>query len=139
MQTTKSALLLALSDYDTIMAHLRNPVGKATLSRHEAEELEAELKKATLVNSDALPGDVVRLNSTVIILDEKEAKQMQVTVVTPGKADIRQRKISIMSPIGTALIGYRKGARVRWRVPAGFKTFTIIDVVHPSPLAGDAY
>jgi regulator of nucleoside diphosphate kinase len=48
--------------------------------------------------------------------------------VLPGRADIRQRKISVLSPIGTALIGFRKGQQVQWKVPAGKRTFTIVDV-----------
>ena len=75
-----------------------------------------------------MPGDVVRLNSHVTIRDEKENKLIEITVVTPEKADIKLRKISVLSPIGTALIGYRKGDRVMWKVPAGKKTFTILEV-----------
>ena len=46
----------------------------------------------------------------------------------PDKADIKQRKISILSPIGTALIGFRQGENIRWQVPSGKKTFTILEV-----------
>ena len=50
------------------------------------------------------------------------------TLVTSDKADIKQRKISVLAPIGTALIGFRKGQQVAWHVPSGKKTFTIVDV-----------
>ena len=53
---------------------------------------------------------------------------MELKVVTPEKANIRQRLISIMSPVGTALIGFRKGQRVKWNVPGGKKVFTILEV-----------
>ena len=49
-------------------------------------------------------------------------------IVLPDKADIKERKISIMSPIGTALIGFRQGENVKWQVPSGKKTFTILEV-----------
>jgi regulator of nucleoside diphosphate kinase len=71
---------------------------------------------------------VVRLNSTVVIREEKENKVMELTVVTPEKANIKQKLISVMSPIGTALIGFRKGQQIKWKVPAGKKTFTIMEV-----------
>jgi len=51
-------------------------------------------------------------------------------LVMPGAADIRQRKISIMAPIGTALLGFRQGQVVRWQVPSGRKKFTIVEVAN---------
>jgi regulator of nucleoside diphosphate kinase len=131
MQKIKMQLVIAKNDYETIMMNLKSRNGKATFNQYDAKELEAELKKATLVNNDDLPQDVVRLNSCVTIKDEKENKIMELMVVTPDKANIKQRKISILSPIGTALIGYKKGKRVRWKVPAGKKIFTILDVRYP--------
>lgn len=128
MQKTKSRLVLAKEDYEIIMSYIRRGLPTITFNRQDAEELEMELKKAEVVQKDELPEDVVRLNSTVTIREEKENKILQLTVVTPEKANIKERLISIMSPIGTALIGFRKGEQVRWKVPAGKKTFTIINV-----------
>lgn len=128
MQGIKDQLILQKDDYEIIMFHLKGGIGRNTFNRQNAEELEAELKKAKLVPKEELPEDVVRLNSKVIIREEKEKKVMEVMLVTPEKADIKQRKISIMSPIGTALIGFRKGNRVKWNVPSGNKTFMIMDV-----------
>jgi regulator of nucleoside diphosphate kinase len=48
--------------------------------------------------------------------------------VTPDKANIKEQKISIFAPIGTALIGFRRGQKINWQVPAGKKTFTIVEV-----------
>jgi regulator of nucleoside diphosphate kinase len=121
-------LVLTKSDYEIIMANLRNGQIKSSFNQQDAKELEGELKKATLVAADEVPQDLVRLNSTVTIKDEKRKKVMDVTIVTPDKVDIGRRKISILSPIGRALIGYRKGCRIKWKVPAGLKTFTILDV-----------
>src|SRR5579875_2696799 len=112
MRNTKKRLVLAKEDYDIIMAYVRNGLPTITFNRQDAEELETELKRAMLVNKEELPQDVVRLNSTVTILEEKENKVLELTVVTPEKANIKQKLISIMSPIGTALIGFRKGQQV---------------------------
>lgn len=128
MQAVKEQLLLTKNDYETIMVYLKNGIKVNTFNRHDAEELETELKKAKLVSREELPADVVRLNSMVTIRDEKAKKVMQLRVVTPDKADIRERRISVLSPVGTALIGYRRGDRVSWQVPAGKKTFTILEV-----------
>jgi regulator of nucleoside diphosphate kinase len=128
MQKTNNRLVLAKQDYEVIMSYIRRGLPTITFNRQDAEELESELKKAKVVDKEDLPDDVVRLNSRVTIKEEKENKIMELTVVTPEKANIKQRLISIMSPIGTALIGFRKGQQVRWKVPSGKKTFTIMDV-----------
>jgi len=128
MKKTEQSLMLAKDDLDVIMGYIRLGLSRNTFSRKEAEELESELKRARVVSKEELPDDVVRLNSSVTIKDEKENRVLQVTVVTPEKADIKQWKISILSPIGTALIGFSKGQRVAWRVPAGKKTFSIREV-----------
>jgi regulator of nucleoside diphosphate kinase len=128
MQKFKSRLLLAKDDYDTIMSYIKRRIPTNGFNRRDAEELQSELKKAKLVPKEELPEDVVRLNSRVKIKEENENKIMEFTVVTPEKANFRRRLISIMSPIGTALIGFRKGQQVNWKVPSGKKTFTIVDV-----------
>jgi len=120
--------MLAKEDYEIIMSYIKRGLPTITFNRQDAEELEMELKKAKVVHREELPQDVVRLNSIVTIKEEKENKIMELTVVTPEKANIKQKLISIMSPIGTALIGFRKGQQVKWKVPAGKKTFTIMDV-----------
>lgn len=99
-----------------------------TFDQSNAHSLEEELKRARLVSKKSFPSDVVRLNSKVRILDAARRKEMEVTLVIPEKADVKQGKISIMAPIGTALIGFRKGQEVEWKVPSGQKTFKIIDV-----------
>jgi regulator of nucleoside diphosphate kinase len=128
MKKIKRRLMLAKDDYDIIMSYVRKRPASVTFNRRDAEELEGELKRAKVVDKEDLPGDVVRLNSTVTIKEEKENKIMELMVVIPEKADIRQKRISVMSPVGTALIGFGKGHKVKWRVPAGNKTFTIMEV-----------
>ena len=130
MQKTKEQIMLAKNDYELIMAYLKRSFYKARFDRQNADELKSELKKAKLVDKEDLPADVVRLNSMVTIKEEKENKEMQLTVVTPEKADIKQKRISILSPIGTALLGFRKGQQISWKVPAGKKVFTILDVAN---------
>lgn len=122
--------MLAKEDYEIIMSYIRKGLPTITFNRRDAEELEMEIKKAKVVDRRELPTDVVRLNSTVTVKEEKENRIIELTLVTPEKANIKQRFVSIMSPIGTALIGFRKGQQVKWKVPAGKKTFTIMEVLH---------
>ena len=128
MKSIKERLILAKEDYEIMMSYVKRGSPAMAFNRQDAEELKLELKRAKVVERVELPEHVVRLNSVVTIKEEKEAKTMELKVVTPEKANIRQRLISIMSPVGTALIGFRKGQRVKWNVPGGKKVFTILEV-----------
>lgn len=130
MKQINNQLVLRKDDYKLLISYLNGRHGKTAFDRRNAEDLHTELKKAKLVNKDDFPVDVVRLNSTVRIKAEGKDEIMELMLVTPDKADIKERKVSIMAPIGTALIGFRKGQKVRWQVPAGKKTFTIMDVIN---------
>lgn len=127
-KTTNNRLLLRTDDYKLLISYLNGQVGKTPADRRNAEDLHAELKKAKLVPKENFPEDVVRLNSTVRIKAEDKDEVMELVLVTPDKANIKEKRISIMAPIGTALIGFRKGQQVKWQVPNGKKTFTILDV-----------
>jgi regulator of nucleoside diphosphate kinase len=128
MRNKTESLILTKDDHDLIMNYIKFGLNHSQFTSKDTEALEAELKKAILVNKESLPQDVVCLNSTVTIQDENNSKVMELTLVTPERADIRQRKISIFSPVAVALIGFRKGMEVAWRVPAGMKKLRILEV-----------
>jgi regulator of nucleoside diphosphate kinase len=130
MKKTNEELILLTEDYKLLISYLNGVRTKRMFDRRNAEDLHAELKKAKLVDKDDFPGDAVRINSTVRIKSEEKEEIMEFMLVTPDKADIKENKISIMAPIGTALIGFRKGQQVRWQMPAGQKTFTIMEVIN---------
>ena len=128
MKKIKNNLVLRKDDYSLLVSYLNNARRQSNFDRRNAEELTAELKKATVVNKNDFPEDVVRLNSKVRIKPEGKSEEMELILVTPDKANIKEKKISIMAPIGTALIGFRQGQKVKWKVPAGNKTFMILEV-----------
>ena len=124
----KKQLILRKDDYDLMIGYLRGGFGRSTFDRRNAEDLEMELRKAKLVSNDDFPDDVVRLHSRVKIKDNENGKIMDLILVTPGKSNISEGKISVLAPIGTALLGFRKGQKIQWAVPKGKKTFTIMEV-----------
>ena len=128
MKKIKSNLVIRKDDYSLLISYLNNARRQSTFDRRNAEELTAELKKATLVNKNNFPEDVVGLNSKVRIKAEGKSEEMELLIVTPDRANIKEKKISIMAPIGTALIGFRQGQKVKWKVPSGNKMFTILEV-----------
>ena len=128
MQKLNNALVLRKDDYEYLMAYLNGGWNNTSFDRKHAEDLKAELKKANLVNKANFPPDVVRLNSKVKI--KAEHAIMELMIVTPDKANFKERKISILAPIGTALLGFREGQKVKWRVPGGLKNFSILEVIN---------
>ena len=130
MKKQNNQPVLRKDDYEILISCLNSMYGRAAFDRQNAEELKNELKKAKLVNEADFPSDVVRLNSKVKIKAEKKDEMMELMIVTPDKADIKKRKISIMAPLGTALIGFRQGQKVEWQGPSGKKFFTIMEVIN---------
>ena|SRR5687768_2044473 len=129
MKKTNKQLILLDDDYQLLLSYVNGWQGTAA-DRKNATDLQAELKKAKLVSKDEFPLDVVRLNSSVKVKAVDKDTILELVLVTPDKADIRNGRISVMAPIGTALIGFRKGAEVKWEVPAGRKTFMILEVMN---------
>jgi regulator of nucleoside diphosphate kinase len=130
MKKINKELILRTDDYKLLIPYLNGGNKRTAFDRRNAEDLQAELTKAKLVNRANFPPDVVRINSTVQVKAEDRDEIMEFMLVTPDKANIKERKISVMAPIGTALIGFRKGQQVNWQVPAGKKTFTILEVIN---------
>ena len=125
---TASPVILLKNDYDILNGYVKNLQGMQVNEKENFGKLYQELKKAKVVTADDFPDDVVRLDSSVVIRDMKTRRDMTITIVLPQKADIKQKKVSVLAPIGTALIGFRKGQTVSWEVPSGKKDFKIMEV-----------
>jgi regulator of nucleoside diphosphate kinase len=89
-----------------------------------------EMNRAIIVKKEAFPMHAVRLNSQVSIQNLENNVLKVFTIVMPEKADIRKNRISILSPMGTALIGFRKGEEVVWQMPGGMKRIRIMEVIN---------
>jgi len=123
-----SPVILLKNDYDILNGYVKNLQGMQVNEKENFGKLYEELKKAKVVTSEDFPDDVVRLDSSVVIRDMKTKRDMTLTIVLPQKADIKQKKVSVLAPVGTALIGFRKGQIVSWEVPSGKKDFKIMEV-----------
>jgi regulator of nucleoside diphosphate kinase len=105
--------------------------------REYLEKLEEELDRAIVVSSKDVPGDVVTMNAQVRVRDLDSGVEKVFRLVFPADADYEQGKVSILAPIGTALIGYRAGDTVEWKVPAGVRRLKITAVLYQPEAAGD--
>ena len=114
---TAHAIYITASDAEK----LRNLIWKAqsTEYRHSTylQMLAGELARAVIVEQDAVLPDVITMNAQVSLLDVDTNEEMLYTLVFPEDADALQDKISILAPIGTAMLGYRVGDEFEWDTP----------------------
>lgn len=101
------------------------------------DELDEELDRADLIKPQEIPNDVITMNSTFRLRDLDKGEEVVYTLVFPGEADSAKGKISILAPIGTAVLGYRLGDTIEWEVPAGLKRFKVEEIVYQPEAAGD--
>lgn len=100
------------------------------------QNLKAELEKATVVEPNKMPPNVVTMNSTVLFKDMDDNEEMTYTLVFPAHADMNQNKLSILAPIGTALIGYKEGSIIEWKVPSGVQRIKVEKVLYQPEAEG---
>lgn len=102
------------------------------------EMLERELVRANVVPRENIPTDVVTMNSQIVFENETTGERREVTLVYPGNADIDAGKISVLVPVGTALLGLRVGQSIDWELPGGEKQrYRIVKVPFQPEAAGE--
>jgi regulator of nucleoside diphosphate kinase len=108
-------LLLSRLDSERIEALLEQPIAHGI----DTQALQAELARAEIVEPAQMPGDVITMNSTARFRDESTGDERELTLVYPRDVDGSPDKVSILAPVGSALLGLRIGATIEWPVPGG--------------------
>ncbi len=125
----KPPIVISEGDFDRIVALLETvdrPVPPG------AQELQAEIDRAQIAPVETMAADVVRIGSTVNFVTAG-AEPLRVTLVFPHEADIALHKVSILSPVGTALLGLSPGQSIPWTGPDGRPhQLTVIEVLPPA-------
>ena len=127
-----------ITSYDLVRLRELVPVGTifSKRNRQSMESLQNELERAHIVEPTAVPHDVVTMNSHVRLKDLDTNDQKVWTLVFPSEANLEQQKISILAPIGTAILGYRAGDAVEWQVPGGIRKLRIEEILYQPEAAG---
>lgn len=119
---------------DLITAGLDTPeAGKEYLRR-----LKTELDRAEVVSPENVPSDVVTMNTRVKFRDLDSQEIFSYRIVYPSRANPERKKVSVLAPIGTALLGCRVNDVVEWPVPAGIRRLKIEEVLY-QPEANGAF
>jgi regulator of nucleoside diphosphate kinase len=105
--------------------------------RQYLEDLTAELSRAKVVDSREIPPNVVTMNSKVLLCDVDTGERMTYSLVFPKDADIGSGAISILAPVGTAILGYGESNTIEWPVPSGKRRIKIEKILYQPEAAGD--
>ncbi len=97
--------------------------------QHYLQALELELGRATVLPADEIPKGVVTMHSEVRLRDLDSRDEVKYSLVFPEEADSAMGKISVLAPIGTAMIGCKVGDTISWKVPAGVRRLKVMAVV----------
>lgn len=101
------------------------------------EKLKMELDRANIVKPQEIPPTVVTMNSTIALVDLDTKEEETYTLVFPEDADISKGKISILAPIGTAMLGYEIGDVFEWEVPAGKRRLRVERIIYQPEASGN--
>ncbi len=105
-------------------------------SRDDIRALQAELELAQVVGPAEVPADVITMNSKARLRDLDTDEELTYTLAFPDQASIDEEKISVVAPVGTAMLGQRVGDQFEWEVPAGIVRFRVEAVLYQPEAAG---
>jgi regulator of nucleoside diphosphate kinase len=134
----KKAASIQITRFDkTRLMRLLHSLDPAAGNRVEIEDLERELERGAEVESTEVAPDVVTMNSTVRVTDLDASATQFYTIVFPGDADFEKGRISILSHLGTALLGCRAGDVITLELPRGTRRLRIEELIYQPEAAGD--
>lgn len=132
----KPAITVSRLDVERIEALLER-LPRAQASAHDS--LVAELDRATVLEPADMPRNVVTMNSTVSFTDDAGGESMTLTLVYPNAAG-KPGTVSILAPVGSALLGLAKGKHIDWPTPDGkTRRLTVISIDYQPEAAGDLH
>lgn len=97
------------------------------------------LTRAKKLPQENIADGVITMNSKVHLRDVKSGREIEVTLTYPQDADPRERRISVFSEIGVALLGRSEGDKVSWKIPGGLGFFDVVRVTYQPEAAGHYY
>jgi regulator of nucleoside diphosphate kinase len=106
-------------------------------NRKYLDSLEEELERAEVVQQKDIPPDVITMRSTVRLKDLDSSEEMTYQLTFPTEANFDEGKISVLAPIGTAMIGYRHRDVIEWEVPSGVRRLRVEDVLYQPESKGE--
>lgn len=130
---TNTPIVMTYDDHNRLSSLLDR---MSVQDRHHFQDLRRELGRAQRVASGTVPADVVTMGSTIHLRELDTDEPWTFTICFPEEADIRENRISVLSPVGTAIIGCRVGDIIDWPVPSGTVRIRIERIAFQPEAAG---
>lgn len=127
----KDTILVGAADAEKLWALVEGERAPFSRDRLNLVRLGEELDRAMIVEQEDLPRDVIRMHSRVRLLDLDTDAEMTYVLVYPHQAGSFPGAISVVAPVGTALLGYRAGVVIEWAVPRGVRRLKVLSVRPP--------
>jgi regulator of nucleoside diphosphate kinase len=127
---------ISKTDYRKLSDLIQWEVRPHTRLPEHLQALEGELNRAEIRDLSEMEADIITLHSTARLKDLDTGEIVEYTLAFPEEADIDAGRISILAPLGTAMLGYRKGDSFEWQVPAGVSRWQVEDVFFHEDAAG---
>jgi regulator of nucleoside diphosphate kinase len=131
-----STIIMSVADHKRLKRLIESAQADSRIRGDFVVALESELDRARVVSSGKVPADVVTMNSVVRLRDLDSDETEQYELVFPEEADIAQNRISVLAPIGTAILGYRRGDVIEWPVPIGLRRLRVEKIIYQPESAG---
>jgi regulator of nucleoside diphosphate kinase len=122
-------IMITAEDFAKLQALVSSKLARAISAPEHLDDLQAELNRAEVVEGGRVDEDVVTMDSVVMLRDLDTDETETYTLVYPNRADIANDKLSVLAPIGTAILGYRVGDELNWRVPSGWRRLRVEQVL----------
>jgi regulator of nucleoside diphosphate kinase len=107
-------------------------------TRPDLDALRAEIDRAEVVEPEQIPPNRVTMNSRVRFVDEESKDEREITLVFPAHADVEENRISVLAPVGSALLGLSVGDTIEWPLPnARSRRLRVVAVTYQPEAAGD--
>jgi regulator of nucleoside diphosphate kinase len=131
-------IYITTSDYQRLNGLIeRSRDRNGDADREYLDQLEEELAQAEVVNPEDIPQDVITMRSKVRLKDLKSGQTVMYSLVFPSEANSNEGHISVLAPVGTALLGNRSGDVVESRVPSGLRRLKVKEIVYQPEAAGN--
>jgi regulator of nucleoside diphosphate kinase len=123
-------IVVTRSDRERLNLLVETSRGRRRWEELHIRALAEELEGAEVVEPERVPADVVTMHSRVRVRDMVSGEEMTYELCYPTEASVEGGRLSVLAPIGTALLGYRAGDVVRWPVPGGVRVLKIDALLH---------
>lgn len=134
----EQGIVITINDYQRLMG-LMDLTSEKVKRPEVAERLVNNLRSAKMLNQQEIAGNIITMNSRVKLKDVNSKRETEITITYPQDAEPVERRVSVLSDVGLALLGRKENELVSWKIPNGMGRFEITKITYQPEAAGHYY